>query len=164
MDTTIQYINKCQGAKEIQKKQLSTGDFFYIPPYANCGTTGSLIYTDDMKEDLIGVDFVFLPRQDQLQEKLKESHSMGAMIQDLYWFYDPEHFCPETDDEYRICTCKQKGIERRTRFCSIEQLWLGVVMDEIYKKEWDGFEWFSKGCAGTLQPGISCAPESTSPQ
>ena len=80
---------------------------------------------------------------------------MGAMIMDLYWFYDPEHFCTSDDSEYSTCTCKQKGIERRTRFGSIEQLWLAVVMNEKYKKEWNGIEWLPKGGEGDEQKQVS---------
>ena len=155
MDKSEKYIEMCKQAIEVQRLwKRDDGDFAYTDGDLDSYPQGTRIiwhskmtnsgYHDWDSNWYIPEGCVWLPRQDQLQEILKESHSMGTMIQDLYWFYDPEHFCPESDNEFRVCTCEQKGVERRTHFSTIEQLWLAVVMDEIYKKEWNGIEWLPK--------------------
>lgn len=131
MDTTEQYIKMCESSKEIQKLVQHNLD----------NTYGS-------KEDFWGYSdrkgrLVWLPRQDQLQKMLKNTHTMGAIIQGLYWFYEPEQFCPDTDNKYRECKCSSTGIERRGIFETIEQVTLAFVMDELYKKKWNGSEWIN---------------------
>ena len=83
----------------------------------------------------------WLPRIDQLCDMIKNTHTIGATIQGLYWFYEPEHFCPNSDDDFMTCKCADIGIERRKRFNTIEKFALAFVMDEVYKKRWNGFEW-----------------------
>ncbi len=87
---------------------------------------------------------IWLPRQDQLQEMLKGSHTIVAIIQGLHWFCDPDHFCPDNDNEHKNCKCYEIGIERRKMFKTIEQFTLAFVMDELYKKKWNGSEWIKR--------------------
>lgn len=162
MDTTNKYIEMCERAKDIQKFRLDTaqwqdGDFVYTKgdeaeggEYSECV---KIIWNNKMPNGgyhnwddhwYLPTECIWLPRQDQCQEIMKESHTLGAMIQDIYWFYEPEHFCPDQDNDYRECKCDEIGITRRKMFDSIEQLWLAVVMDELYKKEWNGSEWILK--------------------
>lgn len=59
--------------------------------------------------------------------------TLGAVIQGLHEFYDPEHFCPsdETCDE-----CKTKGNYRRRAFKTIKQYMLAFTMQERFNKVW----------------------------
>ena len=132
MDKSEQNIKMCESAKEIQKLVQDNFD----------GTCGS-------KEDFWGYSerkdrLVWLPRQDQLQEMLKDTHTLGAIIQGLYWFYEPEHFCPDNDNDIINCNCESIGKERRKIFNTIEQFTLAFVMDELYNKEWNGEDEWSK--------------------
>jgi len=129
MDTTKQYIKMCESAKEIQKLVQNNLDGTY-------GSQKDFWEYSERKDRL-----VWLPRQDQLQKMLKESHTIGAIIQGLYWFYDPEHFCLDNDNEYKECKCSSIGIERRKMFNSIEQFTLAFVMGALYDKKWDGSDW-----------------------
>ena len=129
MDTTKQYIKMCESAKEIQKLVQNNLDGTY-------GSKEDFWKYSERKDRL-----VWLPRQDQLQEMLKDTHTLGAIIQGLYWFYEPEHFCPDTDNEYRECKCSSIGIERRKMFETIEQFTLAFVMGALYDKKWDGSDW-----------------------
>lgn len=83
---------------------------------------------------------VFLPSQNYLQKMLENTHTLGAIIQGLYWFYDPEHFCPN-DDDIIACDCESIGKERRKMFNTIEQFTLAFVMNELYEKHWNGSVW-----------------------
>ena len=129
MDISKQYIKMCESAKEIQKLVQDNFDGTY-------GSEKDFWGYSERKDRL-----VWLPRQDQLQKMLKDTHTLGAIIQGLYWFYEPEHFCPDTDNEYRECKCSSIGIERRKMFETIEQFTLAFVMDELYNKKWDGSDW-----------------------
>ena len=160
MDTTEKYRAMCEKAKELQNKHtLKIGDYvvrFWRSHEAggrigNSAGNGIVDWVSGDSHTIIGDEWshyrdeaIWLPYQDQLQEAMKESHTMGAMIQDLYWFYEPEHFCPDRDNDYIECKCEEIGTARRKMFTSIEQFWLAVVMDELYKKEWSGSEWILK--------------------
>jgi len=87
---------------------------------------------------------VWLPRQDQLQDMLKDTHTLGAIIQGLYWFYDPEHFCPDSDNDIITCECKSVRKERTKLFNTIDQFTLAFVMDELYEKKWNGSDWINR--------------------
>jgi len=84
------------------------------------------------------------PRVDTLLDMLKKTHTVGAVLQGLYEFYEPEHFCPDQGNELITCNCASKGVERRKGFESVEQFALAYVMDELYKKQWNGRHWVSR--------------------
>lgn len=79
--------------------------------------------------------FVWLPRQDELQEMLipfklpKNCESLGEDCHNLAYYFG--QFVLN-----RWCYC--------IKFKSMEQLWLAFVMWEKYKKVWDGEEWVEK--------------------
>ena len=70
-----------------------------------------------------------------------KAHTLGAVIQGLYEFYEPEHYCLNADDAFRPCNCASIGVERRKEFDMIEQFALAFVMEELYNKRWDGTKW-----------------------
>lgn len=139
MDTSEKYIELCKQATEIQNAWIPEyGDF-----YADRQTIRN-VGTRHEKEFVckrpLPIPFVWLPRIDQLQSMLKNTHTLGAILQGLYSFYDTDEFCPE-ESTYKECKCEEIGILRRKMFDSIEQFQLAFLMDELYKKEWTGTEW-----------------------
>ncbi len=126
MDMSKVYVKMCGQANELQK-------LYELH-----------LKTDDESHEYFDDDFIWLPRQDQLLALLKDTHTIGVILQGLYWFCDPEHFCPNSDDEVSSCKCTSIGIERRKTFTSIEQFTLAFVMDELFDKVWNGEDWVKK--------------------
>jgi hypothetical protein len=132
MDTSNKYIEMCGSANELQLKwEPRQGDF------ASCLKTGFILKHLPRE----GESLSWLPRQDQLLDMLKGTHTVGAVLQGLYEFYEPEHFCPDADNDVVTCGCEALGVERRKGLDTIEQFALAYVMDELYKKRWDGTMW-----------------------
>src|SRR3990167_1543710 len=144
MDTSQIYIEMCAKAEEIQNQRPFKGkkeysryyldDYItvvplYIPKTSwNYRTTA--IWECFMKKYDIRCQYIWLPRQDQLQEmtglplwRLNFDYSK--------WLYDVDDngFC-----DFHI---KHDHLE----FTSMEQLWLAFVMWELYKKRWGEIEW-----------------------
>lgn len=123
MDTTDKYRDMCRAAKEIQDTELkdTTKDFM-----------GSYV-------DGIYRRYVWLPRQDQLQE-IWERHIHGDdydnignklffMVDVFQCFALDDHGCGE---DVKNCVQKME---------SMEQLWLLMVMRDVYEKKWVDGEW-----------------------
>lgn len=72
--------------------------------------------------------WVWLPRQDQLQEMV--GLDIIALCRDFRDFAFNNYADATTDDIDPVCT-----------FTSMEQLWLAFVMKEKYNKVWDGNTW-----------------------
>jgi len=66
-------------------------------------------------------ELVWLPRQDQLQEMVD-----GTSFEVLDEFIGWREF---------------EALVKFVHNASMEQLWLAFVMEELYKKQWDGTEW-----------------------
>jgi len=149
MDTSKEYIKMCEKAKELQSSHtLKIGDYvvrFWRPENAgwrirSSAGDGIVNWISIDSHTIIGNNWahyrdevIWLPYQDQLQELLKDSHTLGAILRGLYWFYD--------DDV--TCKCAEIGIARRKMLDTIEQFTLAFVMDELYKKKWndEGERW-----------------------
>ncbi len=126
MDITKQYILMCEKAEEIQySHKPQTGDSYLcdcssckFPPKIN------LIESFDMdnfnKRDLTNVEppYIWLPRQDQLQEML--SRNLSYLIAYFADWWSNLH---------------------KASYDSMEQLWLAFVMKEQYSKQWTGTDW-----------------------
>lgn len=143
MDTSIKYIEMCN-VKEIQDLWIPEYGDFYIDNHDTRRVIGTRIEKEFSSDRPLPIPFTWLPRQDQLQEIMKGTHTIGSLIKDLAEFYDPESVCPDTNDIDRKCKCQYIGKSRRLLFDSIEQFQLALSMDELYKKEWDGKRWISK--------------------
>ena len=79
-------------------------------------------------------------RQDQLWDVLSATHMLSAKISMFHDFYEPEFRCPGENNSLETSPCKKcvkLGVYRRKTFATMEQLILGFVMDELYKKRWD---------------------------
>ncbi len=111
MDTSETYVKMCEQAKEIQeiKPKDNTWDIksFWAPAIPN----------------------IWLPRQDQLQEMIKDKFRLKTgeifLIQPFYYFSLSQFY--------------QKVN------ASMEQLWLAFVMKEKYGKLWNGQNWVKEG-------------------
>ena len=117
MDLGSEYIKMCKKAVEIQEygRAHQREDWnYWIYPKMNC-----VAHKPDSSYS------VFLPRQDQLQEMLPEDPNH---FPSLYWL---ETFL----DFYKV-----SYQERWT----MEQLWLAFIMQEKYKKVWNGEDWISQ--------------------
>jgi hypothetical protein len=129
----------CREAKEIQelrrdKEQIEGGDWFY-----DCDTKKSFPVVDggyrygeklwlfdyqtgwqcESSINFLSNNYIFIIRQDQLQEMIDFSPSLGGLF-DLDQFY-----------RYQ---CHGLGY-------SMDQLWLAFVMDKKFGKRWSGESW-----------------------
>ena len=150
MDTTKQNILMCEKAVEIQKLLVpNRGDVVFVD-FSKSGwnnvscveiveeytcdydendkevITWGLPYPEKGNDDRnIGKKYIWLPRQDQLQEMLRIDGTMLlTQVKDKYAME-----CWINKNEY--------SFERD----SFEQLWLAFVMKEKYNKEWNGKDW-----------------------
>lgn len=94
--------------------------------------TGSICKDGPCSNDLESDRIVWLPRQDQLQWMLKNTHTFGwALDCFILWVY-------EVDEENRMIGLNNNLLKQ---FTSMEQLWLTFIMKEKYNKVWDGKDW-----------------------
>jgi len=120
VDCSKIYINMCEKAREIQKLlQYDAGNFFYCPEDEECIVFPPTMYSWTNK------DYLWLPRQDQLQGKLGDNIIAWCSL-----FF-----------EWIVESLEPIGIYASDEFDSMEQLWLAFVMLELYNKKWDGTKW-----------------------
>jgi len=128
MDTSKEYIKKCEKAPKLQPRDLEflNGDYIYYKN--NWGiyfkekfyqegvyNDGSLINYDDNP--------FRLHMQDQLQEMIE-----GLPVNHVLRIY---RFIDRQDD----------GSGRILKYNSMEELWLAFIMKEKYNKIWNGDDW-----------------------
>ena len=114
MDTTEQYIKQCEKAEEIQ------GIGWVTPVDMNwyAGPKSHHIYRGGY--DTIETNYIWLPRQDQLQEMV-DWVSFTVSRRNDQWRMNANHEIYLAD--------------------SMEQLWLAFCMWELHKKVWNGEDW-----------------------
>jgi hypothetical protein len=123
MDTSKEYIGMCAKATEVQKF-FKHGDGSYI--HNPSGEIQNILYLKlpdggewaNPHHGNLADGFIWLPRQDQLQEIMGFVACKGS-VQRLSRFF----------------------IEQSPHVHSMEQLWLAFVMKTLYQKTWDGKEW-----------------------
>lgn len=130
MDTSEKYIRMCSLAKEIQRKwAFRSGDFIYNPAFEKVEV---LLYPENNSHN-----YIWLPRQDQLQEicikfymrNLKIS-KFEAFLQFLEWYSG------------RLRYTFEHGLRNGNGFIdSGEELLLNRAMIMMYWKKWDGENW-----------------------
>ena len=141
MDTTEKYIKMCEKAEEIQKKwKPIVGDYTTWcadPKVRILGGTAykiwRMIYPEQeiMQYSLCHPhslsNYVWLPRQDQLQEMMGFQNPMDYRK----WWFDIG--IGRDDDDYYF------------KFDSWDKYWLAFVMKEKFNKTWDDEEegWIS---------------------
>ncbi len=144
MDTSKEYIELCKQATEIQELwqyedgdyfqtrfEKSDGDYFKGRTIVTCLCVAHNIkdsYGDTyVNEDAPKGKYIWLPRQDQLQEMLTfDARSYLALIKD-FAYANALNFT---------------SLRNISVFSSMEQLWLAFVMYEKYQKKWNGKDWF----------------------
>jgi len=127
MDTSKEYIKMCEKAVEIHKypADLKRGDVF---AEMSLEPDGFEIYVFDGNDYVPDVYFIWLPRQDQLQDMLGWTKAIT---------------CKYTQSIYEFMETIRKGLDddMENPFKSMEQLWLAFVMKEKYNKVWNGKDW-----------------------
>jgi len=133
MDTGEQYIKMCRGIKDIQDSWvIEVGDFvcakkldhftkvildkFFPPEPPICVIDADMVL--ERGRPYLRSVFLWLPRQDQLQEL------SGRNYGDFYKFW-----------------LQNGGKDEYIGVISMEQLWLAFAMKEKYDKAWDGEDW-----------------------
>lgn len=134
IDTSEQYIDMCGAAIEIQAYRCGgqnvKGDYFWHPidPIRVIGSEAIRKIEDNS---------IWLPRQDQLQEILKQAMLATEL--------KAGHLVENADISSWTLHCHftlfvQEWIDIDNKY-SFEQLWLMYVMLTKFKKTWDGKEW-----------------------
>jgi len=137
MDCSVEYIEMCRKAVEVQELcPFQEGDFILntssiSPPegflFINYRhqpdpdkPDWELLYKPDQKKAFN----IWLPRQDQLQDMVKDDFpDLGSILDHVRRFWINNTLYYPVD------------------FKSMEQLWLAFVMHEKYGKKWDGEDW-----------------------
>ena len=121
MDNSKEYILMCEKAKEMQR--------YRKPPKSECNDY--FYWQGEFHQQRI-----WLPRQDQLQEMIKEDSPIDLISRLLDVTQTPNY----GDNEW----CPSAYWEN---FKSMEQLWLAFVMWQLYKNQWllDKKEWRNNG-------------------
>ena len=136
MDRSKEYINQCEKAEKIQELwEPKVGDVFaHIHPEGLRIVETNPVYKAGAGHTIAGEGdllplalnwskrqerYIWLPRQDKLQEMLKLSPLPLIILFSAYVRDVPVY-----------------GME-----WSMEQLWLAFVMKEKYNKKWNGEEW-----------------------
>ncbi len=132
MDTSPEYIKQCEKAEEIQKLKtpivpvslyrLTSGEVIN-------GNTGDYIANVESNDCVLRYKYIWLPRQDQLQEMVK-LHPFELIAK----FHS---FCM-WDEQY-------EDARENLLLVTMEQLWLVFVMNEKYNKVWNGTDWIEVG-------------------
>lgn len=119
MDNSKEFILMCEKAVEIQEKwNEENGDFVFWR------ITKSIKIITDTFEVKNSEDyqryFIWLPRQDQLQDMVMDGVNPIAKISEFYHVM---------------------RLDYGQIFQSMEQLWLAFIMSELYNKRWNGKDW-----------------------
>jgi len=140
------YITMCEKAEELQKVwKPQVADWFYKRDGIGFGLwlickieEGVLLcsgermsqppFNGQLVEFRIPEEYIWLPRQDQLQA-LFEGPSINLLNKFHDWSNGSYSVFPHTPSAH---------------FTSMEQLWLGFVMEKLYQKVWDGRKWCSE--------------------
>ena len=155
MDTSEQYIKMCDCPK-IQDSRLKGGLVHGDYYHARAKHPSSVDIFIDPKRlwsgEIVNA-FIWLPRQDQLQEMVLEKKQttllepVARLCLHFDKFIHPDNYCLHGDREsgmynYEYCQeCVVKGNLLFQQFTSMKQLWLAFVMKEKFNKTWDGETW-----------------------
>lgn len=121
MDCGVNYIKMCEKATEIQEQIKSFPLTLVGAPTDDKGIISGVRSHDIFLKN--GATPIWLPRQDQLQEMLRDRRDYWCNAALIYSFAS---FVP-------LSLVKDQT--------SFEQLWLSFVMHELYDKKWNGEDW-----------------------
>ena len=134
----------CSKASVVQKKwRPMLGDWFAKKDREYNDDDFIYIYQAKDKEivfykGVVNSIWIWLPRQDQLQEMIYQT--MSRRIDSFHLFYYPYRDSGVMPHNRQIEEWDRSEIYVR-KFSSMEQLWLAFVMKEKHCKKWDGKEW-----------------------
>ena len=147
MGICLKYIKQCEKAVEVQKAwKPAWGDRYYTPSNPDRPGHGFWGLCIDMGRNYFGyirTPNIWLPLQHQLQAMVAGEY----MLHDFIGWYNPDNRCIHADREDGFYApipcedCRNKRIDIHKTFTSMEQLWLGFVMEQLYQKRWDGSDW-----------------------
>ena len=138
MDTSEMSIARCIKAVEIQALwKPANGDFCW---HDNDGddymgqwefpAEWTIVHIDNVRPQDWWLNWIWLPRQDQLQKMISESGE--DQYYDLRSLWEWTREGPEGEDWQT---------QYSQQFKTMEQLWLAFVMKEKYNKVWDSGDW-----------------------
>ncbi len=143
MDTSETYIKMCD-CEEIQKHKPDMGivpptnEDTFIGKYG-CYWVGDYDWVEQHSR------YIWLPRQDQLQEMLlPDVLSIMHLAHNFSEFVLPYELAETLSKRRDHWTALAEMTKNRQYICqstSMEQLWLAFVMKEKYNKIWDGEGW-----------------------
>jgi len=162
MDTSKNYVKMCERAMEIQeewKKEVRVGDIFVhgpssvqwslvcekitvvqvsAPPYFSYRIDHDIggHWAFPNHETLTKGYFIWLPRQDQLQEMLPRKTQLQVFSWDEMGWSINDNLRGET---WKFWEAFDNGE------LSWEQIWLRFVMQELFSKTWDRQDWVKEG-------------------
>ena len=129
MDMSEGFIKMCERAEEIQALQKFSG----VYDGYNRLEQGVIFFGNDIFYQE-GSKYIWLPRQDQLQEMVG-SNSIHKLLEDfIWWATDWE------DRKYDYNPCMPTEFNPRG-YDSMEQLWLAFVMNKKHNKTWEVEKW-----------------------
>ena len=145
MDTTDQYIKMCEMAEEIQEEwKPRLGDLMYAPSFCRYlfgrlenvsveKDTQWILKPNEIEEinrnELLANHCFWLPRQEQLQEMVKEKSDVYPWtLNRRFWKWSHGFYEHEIAGYYN----------------SFEKLWLAFVMSQKHGKRWDGEKWIKE--------------------
>lgn len=138
MDKTQKYIEMCRQAREIQARWVQgKGDWFVdedgdIRCCVSAGDESAVIRNGFRITESHGVvrlsRYIWLPRLEQLMDMAQKKGISYSNTTHIYyhWVKTPYDLPDELPRKY---------------FTSVEQSWLGFVMQTTYFKKWDGTDW-----------------------
>ncbi len=132
MDLSPEFIKMCEKAEEIQKTSLTYGDYYWWRNHLCLHFENAFAISQD--------SFIWLPRQDQLQEMIKAGDILLSWGE--FWHFMEEPY--GRVDGFPPGVFKCLALRPTALFETWEQLWLAFVMKEKYGKTWNGEDWASK--------------------
>jgi len=131
MDTSKEYIEMCRNRWVQDLWEPKVGDVtnkgIILALHRHFTEKKRYFYyvTTNQESGLYSYDLTWLPRQDQLQDMVREDTDYHALMKFDTWVFTLA----------RVYDDKIIG-----KF-SMEQLWLAFVMHELHGKKWDGEDW-----------------------
>jgi len=129
MDVSSEYVKMCEKAEEIQELKHGYG-------YDDVVLCDRYLHKDIPLVQSKG--FLWLPRQDQLQEMVWKEITEKSNSSAVWSSWDIFVQCI---GEMMHCSDCGKAYNNYDKFTSMEQLWLAFLMNEKYDKVWDGEDW-----------------------
>lgn len=122
MDTSGTYIKMCNCPKIQKQAQYKVYNYFVSIQtlQLRCSHLADYDYMKNMNMLHEEAEYIWLPRQDQIQEMLCPKAGVAYFTSNLFeWLEKPRQYQPK----------------------SMEQLWLCLYMHENHNLKWDGEKW-----------------------